>query len=293
MTKQDLIDEYTEKSKKIKPLGDVKTKDKLSQTVAKLEDYEHLIEVVNDIEFYTVICEMEGEIYSCIVCDDFTEVDTTYYYGKWKKVPIVVVQTAKHDAAQFQFGSWFATKKALYYMPWIKYVFGVGVCGAAVDVDDLGIEKPRVPKGHVVVSKYIQGYDHQKKAEHDESRSYVIPCGQYKFYNFLNQTEPKHKWDKGLKFGRVLSGSWLIANIEVQKSLLNCYQKDEIAFEMEGIGIAAACQNNKNVECCLVIKGVSDYANRQKNDGWQPAAARNAARYLSDMINKKVSSQAS
>ena len=261
--------------------------------MANLEDYKYLIEVVNDVEFKTVTCEMEGEIYKCTVCDDFTKVNTTYWYGKWKKVPIVVVRTAKQDGTQFQFGSWFETKKALYYMPKIKYVFGVGVCGAAVDVDDSGIEKPRALKGHVVVSTHINGYDHQKKAEHDQNRSYSIDCRQSNFYHHLNETDTKHEWDKGLKFGKILSGSWLIANIEAQKSLLNLYQKDEIAFEMEGVGIAAACQNNTNVECCLVIKGVSDYANSKKDDGWQPAAARNAARYLSDMINKKVSSQAS
>ena len=53
---------------------------------------------------------------------------------------------------------------------------------------------------------------------------------------------------------------------------------------MEGVGIAAACQNTK-LDGWLVIKGVSDYANRDKSDAWQPAAARNATCYLSDMIN--------
>ena len=291
MTEEMLNQEFAKKKKGIKFLGTVKTKKDLEQKVAKVEDYEYLIEVVNDIEFMTVICEMDGEIYGCAVCDDLTEVDTTYWYGKWKKVPIVVVKTGEQTGAQFQFGSWFETKKALCYMPQIKYVFGVGVCGAAVDVDDSGNEKPRVPKGHVVVSSHIIGYDHQKKAEHDQNRSFSEDYSQKPFYHNLTQTFTKDDWKKGLHFGRVLSGSWLIANIDAQKSLLNFYRKDEIAFEMEGVGIAAACQNNKSVECCLVIKGVSDYANRQKNDGWQPAAARNAARYLSDMINKKVSSQ--
>ena len=54
---------------------------------------------------------------------------------------------------------------------------------------------------------------------------------------------------------------------------------------MEGVGIAAAYNNVKTAVECLVVKGVSDYANRNKDDKWQPAAARNATHYLSYTIN--------
>ena len=277
MTEPELRGEYDKKAKEIEKV----MKDNIKENVSGLKKYTVLIEVVNDIEFMTAICEMEGKVYRCDIRDDFTKSWSSYYFGKWKNVPVVVVQTGKQVGSQFQYGSWFETKKALYYMDQIKYVFGVGVCGAAVDVDG----KPRVLLGHVVVSSHIIGYDHQKKAEHDQNRSFSSNCCENPFYHFLTQTANKHKWDNGLKFGRVLSGSWLIANIEAQKSLLDFYRKDEIAFEMEGVGIAAACQSTK-VKSWLVVKGVSDYARRDKNDDWQPAAARNATRFLSDMLNE-------
>jgi len=263
----------------------VNSKEDFESKVPELESYKILIEVVNDIEFMTAICQMEGKVYQCTVQDYLTKKDSIYFYGKWKDVPVVIVKTGKKVGPHFQSGSWFETKKALYYMPELKYVFAVGVCGSAVD-DDGGSIKPRVPLGHVVVSSHIIGYDHQKKKPKcDENRSYFSNLTQNNFYEFLNEPIHKQRWKKGLHFGRILSGSWLVADIEAQKLVLDPKRKDEIAFEMEGIGIAAACSNN-TVECFLIVKGVSDYADSKKGDTWQPAAARNAVGYLSNMINK-------
>ena len=295
MTEDKLDEEFGKKIEAIQKKGSVETEKDLSDKVPNLKTYTHLIEVVNDIEFKTAICEMNGEIHQCTVKDYLTESETIYFFGKWKDVPVVVLQTGKQVGSQFQYGSWFETKKALYFMPQLKHVFGVGVCGAAVDVVVVGLErnvKPRVPLGHVVVSSHIVGYDHQKKMpQHDETRSLQYDFRENSFYRFLDSAINKHEWQRGLCFKRVLSGSWLVADIEAQKSILNLFRDDESAFEMEGVGIAAACQystKNSKVMTSLVVKGVSDYANRDKNDAWQPAAARNATRYLSAMINKRA-----
>ena len=280
-----LKEEYKNKKQKIQPLTTAATREQLKEKVAGLRSHSILIEVVNDIEFRTAICQMNGEVYPCTVCDDLTNSESIYFYGKWGNVPVVVVQTGTKVGSQFQYGSWFETKKALYYMPELKHVFGVGVCGAAVDANS---RKPRVPLGHVVISSHIIGYDHQKKKiEGDENRAFFSNMLERSFYHFLSRLIHKDEWEEGLHFGRVLSGSWLVADITAQELVLDSSRNDEIAFEMEGVGIAAACQNTM-VDSWLVIKGVSDYANRDKSDTWQPAAARNATRYLSEMINKKV-----
>ena len=285
MTFNKLKEEYTIKKAEIQSPVTVATIEQLNEKVTGLKNYSILIEVVNDIEFMTAICQMDGKIYRCTVRDELTNTDSAYFYGKWANVPVVIVQTGKKVGSQFQYGSWFETKKALYYMPDLKHVFGVGVCGAAVDINS---GKPRVPLGHVVISSHIIGYDHQKKkVEGDENRDFFSNMSLQSFYQYLDRLITKDNWEGGLHFGRVLSGSWLVADIKAQELVLDSSRSDEIAFEMEGVGIAAACQNTK-LDGWLVIKGVSDYANRDKSDAWQPAAARNATHYLSDMINKKV-----
>ena len=285
MTEQKLQEEYDRKE--IQGNDKVESKEELKIKIPQLEYFKTLIEVVNDIEFMTAICQMEGEIKRCQVYDDFTSSWGTYYYGKWGNVPVVVVQTGKQAGSQFQFGSWFETKKALYYMPQVKFVFGVGVCGAVVNVIGPNEVKPRVPLGHIVVSSSIKGYDHQRKAEHDQNRGFFSDCSQKPLLNLFKTTDYRNKWKKGLQFGWVLSGSWLVADIKAQQLVVDKSHENELAFEMEGVGIAAACENatKSKVEAWLVVKGVSDYANRDKDDVWQPAAARNATRFLSHMLN--------
>ena len=69
-------------------------------------------------------------------------------------------------------------------MPDLKHVFGVGVCGAAVDTKS---EKPRVPLGHVVISSHIIGYDHQKKkVEGDENQDFFSNMSLQSFYQYLD-----------------------------------------------------------------------------------------------------------
>jgi len=66
-------------------------------------------EVVNTIEYQSAICQMNGEISECTVTDSFSNSDSTYYFGKWGNVPVVVVQTGEKVGSQFQYGSWFET----------------------------------------------------------------------------------------------------------------------------------------------------------------------------------------
>ena len=241
-----------------------------------------LIEVVNDTEFKTAICLMKGKFSKHHIKDELTSSTSTYYFGKWGDVPVIVVQTAKRSGPQFQYGSWFATIKALYYLPKLEYIFSVGVCGA---ITDPNTKSPRVPLGQVVISSHIIGYDHKKVLDGGQvNRSYSQNLTETDFYNFINKLGNQGNWRDKIHFGQVLSGSWLVASLAAQDFLVYPDEKDKIAVEMEGVGIAAATSNTKMT--FLVIKGVSDYANSKKNDDVQPFAAREAASFLKDMLNE-------
>ena len=234
--------------------------------------YEVLLEVVNVIEFYTAISNMEEDEIQKVMDKGYP-----YFFGSWGKVPVVMIQTGEKMGSQHENGSENRTRLALKVLPNIKYVFAVGVCGGVVKKS-----VPTVDLGQVVISSKIIGYDHQKKKpEQNENRSFSMDLTQNKFYQFLMRPDNSVG---GTKFGKVFSGSWLVADaVNAQQQLLDIDPLG-VGIEMEGIGIACACQSK--VEC-LVVKGVSDHAGVDKKDNWQPAAARNAVKYLSKMLNQK------
>ena len=244
---------------------------------------EVLIEVVNHTEFQAVISIMKGKVSRHYIKDDLTNSTSTYCLGKLGDIQVVVVQTATRVGSQFQYGSWFETKKALHYFEKLKYIFAVGVCGAVIDKQS---GSPRVPLGEVVISSHIIGYDHRKILDGNiEDRGYTEDLSHYDFYSFLQKLGNQGAWRNKIHFGKVLSGSWLVASLAAQHFLLHPDQPDKKAVEMEGVGIAAACKG-RGIEAFLVVKGVSDYANSAKNDNWQPHAAKEAASFLSEMLNK-------
>ena len=237
----------------------------------KAEQIHVLIETVNENEFFAVMMELkEGSLVTEYIIDDPLCGSKSYYFvGKWGdgEIPVAIIQTDMGSNGLY--GSWYETKKALYNLPHLKYIFAVGVCG--------GIQG-KVKMGQVIVSKVIWGYIDLKMAEPRWiSRSFDISATQKEFYRYLSH--PAHK-PRNVKCGVMMSGPWLIKRTDIQKELLEICPEG-IAFEMEGFGIAQACDGK--VEC-LVVKGVCDFGNEEKNDNWQPQAATNAAKSLSDLM---------
>ena len=182
------------------------------------------------------------------------------YVGKWGDIPVLVVQTAM--GAKYQAASYETTTEILIAMPKIKYVFGVGVCG--------GVQE-KVELGDVVVSSKIVGYDNSKVLpEGEQNRDITMSTDLGDFYRFIKQSQcSQDRFD--VCFGPVLSGSKVIADANKQAELRKNFCSEAVAFEMEGSGICAACISKAE---CLIIKGVCDHADKDKNDDWQPDAAR-------------------
>ncbi|KAK8113552.1 hypothetical protein PG984_014078 [Apiospora sp. TS-2023a] len=78
--------------------------------------------------------------------------------------------------------------------------------------------------------------------------------------------------------GLILSGSGVIKSPEDRERLRRGYQ-DAICFEMEAAGIM-------NEIPCLVIRGICDYADTHKQDGWHNYAAATAAAYCKAVLLK-------
>ena len=84
-----------------------------------------------------------------------------------------------------------------------------------------------------------------------------------------------------IHFGAIGSANILLKNPEARDRLREDYKIR--AVEMEGSGVADAGWNFQIG--CLVVRGVSDYCDPNKNDQWQRYAACAAAAYARAVIS--------
>ena len=200
----------------------------------KEQQLEILIQTVNEREFYAVMIKLKDVSMYTVKTAGYSE--SYYYVGKWgdKGTPVVIVQTTMGSDGPN--GSYNETRKALSCLPNLKYIFSVGVCGGVMG---------KVKLGDVVVSKILQNCSNEKVLDdkviiHSPSWSLVGNS----FYHFLSQAANKPDI---MKCGMVLSANKLVADANVQGKLLVQFP-EAIAFEMEGHGIAQACEEYKSRE---------------------------------------------
>ena len=235
---------------------------------------------MNKKEFYAAMVRMNQgcEISKYTVIKSSVCPGESYYFaGKWgkKKIPVVIVQTAMGSDGNH--GSYYETKKALSFLPNLKFIFAVGVCGGFIG---------KVKLGEVVVSKYLQDCSEMKIVNGNikfRSRSWQLEDDA--FFHFLSKAA---NTPDNTTSGMVLSANNFVADAMFQKQLLEA-RPDAIALEMEGHGIARACQEymdkkGRKIQF-LVIKGVSDIADEKKKSyDWQPQAASNAVDTLYEVM---------
>jgi len=77
-------------------------------------------------------------------------------------------------------------------------------------------------------------------------------------------------------YGTIASGNRVIKNA-TERNLLNSQFKGILCFEMEAAGLL-------NTWPCLVIRGISDYADSHKNDDWKLYAAGAAAAFAKELL---------
>ena len=243
----------------------------------KQREIQVLIQTVNPKEFNAVMIQLnkkDGVSEYRVNNPNEKEKFRSYFVGKLSKssIPVAIVQTEMGSNGEY--GSRNETKVALHWLPNLQYIFAVGVCGGIKGKENLKL-------GKVVISEAIQDYSHTK----DEEDRLIIcsPCWDCKDGNFYNFISLAAKLPVNTVCGVVLSANTLIENDDTRKKLLQACP-EAIAYEMEGHGIAGACRE-KGIEI-LIVKGVSDFGDKNKSDIWQPQAAVNAATALCEAMGK-------
>ncbi|KAF5725136.1 Pfs domain-containing protein [Fusarium mundagurra] len=110
-----------------------------------------------------------------------------------------------------------------------------------------------------------QGHDRDVLSQSCSAcRSLLQPC------DHVRQREQRKDSAAKIHYGKIASGNRLIKDAVFRDQV--AAKHDVICFEMEAAGIV-------NSVPCLVIRGISDYCDANKNDKWQEYAAATAAAY--------------
>jgi len=149
-----------------------------------------------------------------------------------------------------------------------KMVINLGVAG--------GMHREKQQIGEVLVAAQLRPYELSWLGEEEERLRSSKPDASGNLLH-LFKNAALHWKAAEVRFGCLLSGDKLVRNGTFRKRLLE-FEPEAIGLEMEGKGVYLACKE-KPIEWILV-KAISDWADRDKNDDVQPVAARNAAAFV-------------
>ncbi len=167
----------------------------------------------------------------------------------------------------------------------LDLVVNIGLAG--------GVDKDKQTLGDIIVANQIRYYETGKlKPEGLE----IAPQYSDVHSSFVRalETSDVAGWPLGssiggaprrVSFGTIASGEKVIAEPQFMKSLLSQDRKI-IGVEMESYGIAAAVHGRK--EKFLLIRGISDYADAEKNDKARHSAMEGAIRFFYEALRRDL-----
>ncbi|KAM0345671.1 hypothetical protein ACHAPU_006326 [Fusarium lateritium] len=118
----------------------------------------------------------------------------------------------------------------------------------------------------------------------DCDNKYLIPREQLDFKRDLEQHDPMSAQEPMIYIGSVASGDTVMKSGEDRDRIVK--EENVLAFEMEGAGVWDEIP-------CIVIKGVSDYADNHKHKIWQDFAAATAAATMKALVEALVGTEKS
>ena len=137
-----------------------------------------------------------------------------------------------------------------------------------------GSDRSKHRPGDVLVAQQIIPYEAQRHGAEVQFRNPVPPASGAllnRFRNTINWNFPRPDGTRcNVHYGAMLSGEKLVDDKSFKQGLLEQYPT-AIGGEMEGAGLWASADRNRME--WLVVKGVSDWADGEKNDTYQELAA--------------------
>lgn len=158
-----------------------------------------------------------------------------------------------------------------------------------------------VELGDVVVADYVHYYEMAKSSPlGDEGRPQQFlsnrllydrakACEATDWKSDIGVERPDAKSGHALpvaRFGPIGSGEKVIANCEIMQKLLH-YCPKMLAVGMEGAGVGRAVISEQPSPGFMEIRGISDFADPQKNDEWHDYAANAAASFAIGLLRSR------
>jgi nucleoside phosphorylase len=221
--------------------------------------------------------------------------DWSYYLGVVNGKRIIAVYQNNSGAED---ASSLTTKLISKFSP--RYIFMTGVCGA-----------PELAFGSIVISKFVFNINKGKIKDntffkelevcktHDiiiNKLSSALSNSVSKLQSILISNPIYKKMYKGFDFQSIdavieptACSSSVISDENYFKNVISNIDRKTAAVEMEGYGVmrAAELTNNGNTKA-IIIKGVMDHADGNKNDDAKEFAALTSALFLKDLLENDV-----
>jgi nucleoside phosphorylase len=145
-------------------------------------------------------------------------------------------------------------------------------------LEDMLKRFPRMAKNEPDKPGYVyQGQDNDKLFEASYIHSSSMGCDDCDPTRIIPRATRSDPDVPEVHYGVIASGNKLVKDAAERDLILRESGEDCICLEMEAAGLM-------NSFPCLVIRGICDYADSHKNDGWQKYAAATAAAYAKEFL---------
>jgi nucleoside phosphorylase len=149
-----------------------------------------------------------------------------------------------------------------------------------------GFNREKFALGDILVSEYIQPYEHQKVSSNEQNQPIFLSRGTRSAVSprllGLFKSNAQGWSGQPVAFGTILSGEKLIDNVGYRDQIRN-FAPEALGGEMEGGGLVAASRDHAHRVDWILVKAISDWANGEKEVDKslnQRKAAANAAQFV-------------
>lgn len=170
-----------------------------------------------------------------------------------------------------------------------RYILLVGIAG--------GIVEAHVKRGDVLIPDQIVDYEHQKltndgpQVRWDVHRAdpRILEAAKHQgenWHRLIKERRPQRGKSQCL-IGPMATGDKVVATKDVLEHLRGVWPK-LIGIEMEAGGLASAAFQSAQQPGFLMIRGVSDLADENKDDTWRQYACHAAAAYAIALLQRPL-----